>query len=254
MSDEVGPCSQECMASINETLEATLGEVVQDIFFDSEEYQEERRTLLIVFVFVALYMVVSGIVFFVMAVNTCLRENGKKPICGCVCVEDQEAYCAEIYAEGEVDDSESETEVDCVADEGPSAQAGENLSSRSGSALPKQPTSEKSKAQAEVNLSLRSNSALPKQPTSEKSKVGEVEPVTKTPQVGEGAPVTETLQVKIEMQTVETEAPISEVHTEDMKETENDQEANKNHEEYDDYGYPVESEHAAGSEHPQSRS
>ena len=48
--------------------------------------------------------------------------------------------------------------------------------------------------------------------------------------------------------------PCRQVHTEDMKETENDQEANKNHEEYDDYGYPVESEHAAGSEHPQSRS
>jgi len=251
MSDEVGPCSQECMASINETLEATLGEVVQDIFFDSEEYQEERRTLLIVFVFVALYMVVSGIVFFVMAVNTCLRENGKKPICGCVCVEDQEAYCAEIYAEGEVDDSESETEVDCVADEGPSAQAGENLSSRSGSALPKQPTSEKSKAQAGENLSLRSSSALPKQPTSEKSKAqaGEdlssrsgsalpKQPTSEKSKVGEVEPVTETPQV----------------HTEDMKETENDQEANKNHEEYDDYGYPVESEHAAGSEHPQSRS
>lgn len=48
--------------------------------------------------------------------------------------------------------------------------------------------------------------------------------------------------------------PCRQVHTEDMKETENDQEANKNHEEYDDYGYPVESEHAAGSEHSQSRS
>ena len=28
-----------------QTLEATLGEVVQDIFFDSEEYQEERNHL-----------------------------------------------------------------------------------------------------------------------------------------------------------------------------------------------------------------